>query len=89
MDKNYYQIIHETKQGQTFRIKFTKKDGTVREYKNCTIWHEYQPSTTGKKTGLTSKENWEQHRNVMFWVEDVDGYRMAKEDQIIEVEVNA
>ena len=88
MKKTFYKIIHETKQGQTFSIKFTKKNGEVREYKDCTIWHEYAPSTSGHHAGLSSKENWKQHRKVMFWANDVNGYRMANEDAIIEVKVN-
>lgn len=90
MKKSFYEIIHETKQGQTFRIKFTKKDGTVREYKDCTIWHEYEPKENPKHTALSSRENWEKKQNVMFWASDAEpaGFRIANENQILEVEVN-
>ena len=82
--KTWHQIIHETKEGDTFSIKFTKKDGTTREYKKCTIWHPYEGTGQGR-FGLSSKDNWEQRRNVMFWCEDVGGYRIANEDRIQEV----
>ena len=74
--------IREAARQDFIRVKFTKKDGTLRNMK-CTLLEEYLPKNLMSDTEVVTKDNPDV---LAVWDVEFHGWRSFRIDSVIEME---
>lgn len=92
--KEIGEILNGMPSNAVFGITFTKKNGEERTYERCRV-HYYPKSEdngngngfTKKKSHISARENFEKNGVVVFFAEDVNGFRSCKYENIVNFEI--